>query len=323
MSHPPKTCPNPGIVVRAAALLLASLSLAASQAAEITAVYSEVSRDYVRGRAPDGSFRQEGYAFGNGGFTGGPAVDPSIDSMKFMDVLRTIAKPLASQNFVPSKVADKTGLLIMVYWGTTPGKDDLSSSDAFKSSLSGLATPPMTQLSTQTIAAEEATAMTPDSQMNVAVAVENEAIAHQKSDDIDAMLYGSHVENQQRDQADANNAMILGYYPEMVATAGLEHSALGAHRHDLVEDLEYDRYYVVLMAYDFQRILKQKQRKLLWVTRISIRARGNKFGTVLPEMSAYASRYFGQDSHGLLREVLPDGHVDVGPLKSLGVEAGK
>jgi hypothetical protein len=313
--------PNPRIVAGATALLLALATT--SRAAEITAVYSEVSRDYVRARAPDGSFRPEGYAFGNGGFAGGPAVDASIDGMKFLDVLRTVAKPLASQNFIPSKVAERTHLLIMVYWGTTPGKDDLSSSDAFKSSMAGLATPPMTQLSSQTIAKEEATAMTPDSQMNVAVAVDNEAIAHQKAEDLDGMLYGSHVENEQRDQADAKNAMILGYYPEMVATAGLEHSALGAHRHDLIEDLEYDRYYVVLMAYDFQGILKHKQRKLLWVTRISIRARGNKFGTVLPAMTDYASRYFGRDSHGLLREVLPDGHVNVGPLKSLGVEGGK
>jgi hypothetical protein len=35
-------------------------------------------------------------------------------------------------------------------------------------------------------------------------------------------------------------------------------------------------------------------------------------------MAQYASRYFGQDTHGLLRAQVLEGHVDVGEVKSLG-----
>jgi hypothetical protein len=38
----------------------------------------------------------------------------------------------------------------------------------------------------------------------------------------------------------------------------------------------------------------------------------------LPAMAEYASTFFGQDSHGLLRKGMPQGLVNIGPIKSLG-----
>ena len=40
-------------------------------------------------------------------------------------------------------------------------------------------------------------------------------------------------------------------------------------------------------------------------------------------MAQFASRYFGQDSHGLIHEAIPLGRVDVGDVKSLGEVPGK
>jgi hypothetical protein len=42
------------------------------------------------------------------------------------------------------------------------------------------------------------------------------------------------------------------------------------------------------------------------------------FGRDLPSMAQYASRYFGQDSHGLVHDTIPLGEVDIGEVKSLG-----
>jgi hypothetical protein len=93
---------------------------------------------------------------------------------------------------------------------------------------------------------------------------------------------------------------------------------LEVRRDDMVAEIEENRYFVVLMAYDFQILWKQKKHKLLWETRFSIRQRHHNFDKDLPSMAQYASQYFGQDSHGLVHKEIPQGHVDIGEVKSLG-----
>jgi hypothetical protein len=66
------------------------------------------------------------------------------------------------------------------------------------------------------------------------------------------------------------------------------------------------------MAYDFQKLWKQKQHKLVWETRFSVRQRDTDFAKVLPAMTRYASQYFGKDTFGLLRRPLPEGDVEIG-----------
>jgi hypothetical protein len=131
------------------------------------------------------------------------------------------------------------------------------------------------------------------------------------------------MEDKLRGQADAQNAQLMGYDSELAATQGLEGTALHYRRDELLSEIEDNRYFVVLMAYDFQLVWKEKKHKLLWVTRISIRQRGNDFGKTLPAMLRYASQYFGQDSHGLIRKPLPEGHVEVGEPRSIGIVPDK
>ncbi len=77
------------------------------------------------------------------------------------------------------------------------------------------------------------------------------------------------------------------------------------------------------MAYDFQLLAKEKKHKLLWETRFSIRQRGSNFDEQLEAMTKYASKYFGQDSHGLQRKSMPFGTVRLDELKILGDVPGK
>ncbi len=86
----------------------------------------------------------------------------------------------------------------------------------------------------------------------------------------------------------------------------------------MLNELEEDRYFVVLMAYDFQLLLKQKKHKLVWETRFSMREHVNAFDKQLPAMVLGASKYFGKDSNGLIHDTIPEGRVDVGDIKSLG-----
>jgi hypothetical protein len=115
------------------------------------------------------------------------------------------------------------------------------------------------------------------------------------------------------------NARMLGYNASgMIGTdygQWLAFTALHSRSQDLIDEIEDNRYFVVLMAYDFQVLLKEKKHKLLWETRYSIRQRGNAFDRQLAAMTEYASKYFGQDTHGLLRKPLPEGHVTLGKLE--------
>ena len=113
---------------------------------------------------------------------------------------------------------------------------------------------------------------------------------------------------------------MLGFDAELAPADQVRGTALDVRRQDLINELEEHRYFVVLMAYDFPELWKHKKHKLLWEVRFSIREKNNDISKVLPAMAASASRYFGENSGKLVRAELPDGHVEVGPLKTISMD---
>lgn len=283
---------------------------------EVVAVSSKVSTDYVRVKLPDGSFRVETYAFGEGGRWNGTQRDDTIDRLRFLDVARTIAGPLANRSYLPAKDPRQVQLLIMVYWGTTSGAGGASGSIAYQrlSSINrqmpSLNPPPPATRSGQVANSGSADRM-------------NSVLQKEADSAFDSALALALMENRQRDRVDRQNAAMLGFDDELAAADGRQFTALRWLRQDLVDDLEDDRYFVVLMAYDFQLLRNEKKHKLVWETRFSIRERRHDFGQELAAMAEYASRYFGEDTHGLLRQPIREGNVKIGELKNLGVVPGK
>jgi hypothetical protein len=282
----------------------------------VTAVDSRVSSDYVRAKMPDGSLQPESYSFGDGGNWGGEISDATIDKLHFMDVARVIAVPLAGRKYVPANDPGKTRLLIMLYWGTTsvPGPssgsmayDELS---AAQNNLAGV----ISSMAHQTSAKGDAAILSArlsaaDAQMSAALTM------------IDMF-------NKERDDLDFKNSLMLGYDSDgLIGTdygSHIKSGPLGMKTRDEIEEIEENRYFVVLMAYDFQLLWRQKKHKLLWVTRFSINERHNAFDKALPIMAKYAAKYFGQPTKGLLRTRVPEGRVDIGDMESLGeVDAPK
>ncbi len=294
----------------------------ADEDGEIVAVYSSISPAYTRSRLPDGSVKTETYAFGEGGNLGGAQKDFTIDKLTFLDIARLIAPSLASQNYLPSNRAEprKTELMIMVYWGTTMGTDGTSSSSQYQIAQSLI--PPPRAPTPPPPNGLGGTAMTSDptnsgraSELQAAAAVKAAADSA-----LDQSISLTEISNRQRDRQNAENATILGYLPELKRVTGYEMTAFRHRRSDVVAEVEESRYYVVLLAYDFQLLLQKKQRKLLWETRFSIPQRHNDFSKQLSAMALSASRYFGQESSGLVRKPMPTGHVELGETKSLGPE---
>ena len=298
-------------------MVAGSLALAASlygipsiADGELVAVASQVSEDYVRAKLPGGSFQPETYAFGKGGRWSGTARDPSIDDLPFVTIAHAIAGPLQEQSYLPTKDPNTTRLLLMVYWGTTHPPEHASDTLAFQR------TADASNAWQQAKAAGDAwkqakTAGDPGATIDADAA-------------FTAAFSMLAAENAQRDHANKQTASLLGYNSLWETTAGFEHTPLNTRRQDMIDELEGCRYFVILMAYDFQLMWKQKKVKLLWETRFSISEHHNEFDQQLAAMAQGAAKFFGRDSHGLVHRE-QSGHVDLGELKILGTvpEPGK
>jgi hypothetical protein len=295
----------------------------------VTVVSSKVAPGYVRSARPDGSFKPETFALGNGGRWTGTVVDGTIDKVVFMDVARAIAGPLAAKGYVSSSDPKATQQLIMVYWGrtSTPERFESTASSSLlqtataKAAAIHGANAQFTTFSGETVV--------PPSMSMTCGKFDPATTVDQVTGQIDAdnamtsAMSLVAAENHSRDLMDAKNASLLGYDSWWDATSDSRGTPLEHRRQDMIDELEHDRYFVIIMAYDFQKMWKQKQHNLLWETRFSVRQRGIDFEKALPLMAKNASKYFGRDSHGLLHEDLPDGHVEVGPLETLGTIAAK
>jgi hypothetical protein len=271
---------------------------------KLTAIYSRADADYVRSRNPDGTFRPETYVFKSGGNFGGPRYDETMDKLGFDDVSRVIAQSLASQNYVPSEEPAAAKLMIMVYWGTTIVPGDVDPKDTRESVYLG-------------DHESSASAMTAEAGPGGGPAVVASAGAAADFVHMQSVMQQGHafagMESIRDAQIDAKSANILGYTDEIFRTA--PRSPSDPKLSTLRYEIEHDRYYVVLLAYDYQLARHGMQHKLLWETRFSIPEPGNDFEKSLPTMASFAANYYGQESHGLIHHNLGEGHVNVGEPK--------
>jgi hypothetical protein len=303
-------CLATAVALLSAVLALAPRARGAEDAADIVAVYSSASPDYVRTPLPAGGFRPETFAFGEGGLMGGTMRDLSIDQLRLPGLARLIAPALAAQDYLPASDPKKTDLLIVVYWGLTPSsREEPGSPLSQGTGLAGIPPPhpPVPAGNHDPNGSGGDPSMTGQ---NLQAA---ESVSSHVANDaaLDAGLSQLDFANTQRDQQDQRTALLLGYLPALKDAAGPRGTALEQRRRDLVEELEDGRYFVVLMAYDFRLLAGQRKRKLLWETRFSIRERGHDFSKDVAAMAAHASRYFGRDSDGLRRDTY-DARVEIG-----------
>jgi hypothetical protein len=291
----------------------------------VTVVSSKVEGNYVRPKLPDGSFKPEYYAYAEGGRWTGSVRDLSIDSLPFMDVARTIAAPLQSQNYLPTRDPKATKLLIVLYWGRTRTPEHAGDTPVAQSLQSAAANVAAKKSQNQHQFYDDSTSLSSGAGMPC---MRYSATPAQDTAGADNALSGALASaaaaEHTRDQINAENASLLGYDSWWDATSGyMAGTPLEHRRQDMIDELEHDRYFVVLMAYDFQAMWKQKKHVVLWETRFSVRQRGVEFDQQLRAMAQNASPFFGQDSGGLIRKALPPGHVDIGAVKAIGVVAEK
>jgi hypothetical protein len=292
-------------------LLLSGVPVAASNDSLVTAVYSEVSNGYVRQKVPDGSFKREYYAIANGGYAPGEVRDHSIDDVKFPTIAGLVAQFLARRNYYFAADAKSADLLLIIRWGTTIP----FSAEPHRNAQTGILNA-MNAFNASNAAAASGKGMSIEGIQSSEATVRDAA-----RDTLEGQLYQMRMFDDMRRSADERNAQLLGYVREINGRidSPSRFAGAGSYYDDLISDIEGARYYVIVAAYDFRAATQKKERKLLWVTRVSIQAQGNKFNESLQEMLANASRCFGQDSGHLIRRY-QEGSVNIGEMKVLGVE---
>lgn len=275
----------------------------------VTAVFSRAFNNYVRPVQADGSPEIQTYVIAKGGYAPGTDKDPSIDDVKFAGIVRVLGKYLAQQGYYPAKDGRKADLMLLVHWGKTMPFNNgtqrnildmgLQHFARFQQLGGGIGRSPgfnsRGQGEPQGADAEEATEEMVEGMMLI------------------------QFEEGMRYAADQHNANLLGYTADMKSRNNPSlYAGAGTAYYDLLSDLEHERYYIVVTAYDFQDLLQQ-HKKGLWRTVASVDARDNRFDERLADMVDWASHYFGKDSGRLVQQFHYTPHVSFGDLKVLGV----
>lgn len=245
---------------------------------------------YVRPIEADGKPRPESYVFSEGKFIGSPTADAGQAQVKFADIIKMLAQDLAKQNYFPSTDVPSANILLKVYWGTTTTYVD-----------------PMRDINMErTNEALSDYSANADESGNADPGALNAAIADQRNAGSSAL------------GAIARNATLLGYQPTLAKEQSKIFSS--AEEQTMNEELNEERYFIVIIAYDFQAMQKEHKSRRLWTTRLSVRSPGNKFTEALPMLARAGSDVFGRQIDGLVRVKVParSGSVKLHELQILG-----
>ncbi|MEO6004926.1 MAG: hypothetical protein ABIS43_17360 [Opitutus sp.] len=269
-------------------LLLGVSPVCAAPLNERIAVSSTAAPDYKREIPGKPGVRPETYLFMQGQFFQSGTRDRGLESMTFEKLTQTLAKDLVKQEYYPTKDVNNADLIIMIYWGASliyedPQKDNMIDS-----------------LNT---AVTQVRAQVADGGIGDTGALNNVSESMASSQDTS-------------ERALQRNAALMGFTRTLAKTS--RSAFMTEEEKSLRTELSEERYFVVLMAYDFQTLKKQKIRHLRWVTRLSVRSPGNNFADAMPVLSQAGSHVFGHDLKGGLVHIkanLREARISLGDLK--------
>lgn len=301
-------------------ILLLALAVAAPLPAArddviTTAVFAKKAPDYRRQKDAPEFFRLV-----NGGRLRGTTRDESMGAVKFDQLAKAVVAHLAQQNYRPADDANPTQLLVFVHWGRTMPFSDTAYGTA-RDQL--MATIQQHRTMPGDVAIGAGQVINADGTVTTGSLLApdlKKAEEERLGDEVSAGLTTMQLFNQQREEANTWNARLLGYIDEINRQNGPNRWAGGGSSYDdLVADIEEPRYYVILTAYDVAQTNREGRPKLQWVTRISIRAQGNRFDDKVVAMLAAGSRYYGRDSGRLIRRFERTPRVEIGEATVVGI----
>lgn len=194
---------------------------------------------------------------------------------------------------------------------TNPMRDD---------SIDGISFEQLAQLLAPGLAGQNFVAATDPEQTDLLVMIYWGATASEDHPSVIAQEERDPLQHSFRDQLNRENAELLGF--ESVLSSD-DPGARSQSVRDSMERLEESRYWIALVAVDFQLLRREKKTKPLWSVRYNMASRGTSFTKALPQMTQVAAHFFGRDSHGLLERGTLDveGTIDFG--EAIVIEEGE
>lgn len=264
-------------------------------AANQVVVHSQVSEDHLTKRAYDEEKESYTYQFMKGRFHGGNRADSSMEETTFQEIILDMAFHLQKQNFYPIPEKGKSDLLIVVHYGVTTIQESIDDMLGYTS----LEDKTGTALGiAQNAGADGKVTSTEMNSISDVAFVANSDIAVSEANEMSARY----------------QAKLIGMekaFSELISPR---------EEYELKYLLKDERYFVVLMAYDFQKLQKGDP-ELLWSTRYSIRAKGQSFEDAIKDMNLVAADYFGKHLDDITKKRVTDKErVKLGELELIGRE---
>ena len=261
---------------------------------------SEASNTYNEVKENDGEAKYETYVFIKGNFYDSDFADKSLRTASFEEVATTLAENMKQRNYYPSSSPSEGDLLIVVHYGTTSVEPDLEelfmldSTDPYAQEETGLG-------GFYSEGSEEEPGF-------------SEVYSDDFVDLADLSDFGAN-NTAQYQQTMRNNR--LG-----ISKALNRKNITSTEEFDLRVEMQDERYFIILMAYDYEKLRSENERELLWTTRFSVPSIGTNFEDAYPALARAASAYYGTslEKYAKTSTHFGTGTVDIGTLETVGVE---
>ncbi|MDA0348377.1 MAG: hypothetical protein O3C43_15450 [Verrucomicrobia bacterium] len=257
-------------------LLISIFSICSLNAANRIVIKAVASAEYVKDRALDGEKKIQTYNFVEGRFYPGRTKNRGLKEFTFMDIVTDMAEHLKQQGYYNHPLVGEGDLLIVVHYGVTDYEESF----------------------------EEMMGYTSLEDMGYSEDMDAGALA-----DFQFMRSVAENMNQSNEQSTYKKAQLLDM------EEAYDRRTSSTEEHELKSMLQEERYFVVLMAYDFP-LIKKGETKLLWSTRYSIRAVGQSFSQAIRDMNLVAGDYYGKNIKGLNKNRATDkSRVEMGEIE--------
>jgi len=291
----PRGRPLPGVFLAA---LWCAASWQVASGASAVAVSASAIPAYVRATDAKGQPLPQTYVFTEGLELAGTTADGSTKKIHFDELTRTLAVSLAKQNYFPTRDVPAADIVIRVYWGTTVVYED-----------------PVKQLTVESL---NSAMQTYRNNYGAPMGAFGEPGTIADPGDINQNLQQLNTSQMSAAMAIDRNAALLGYQGALEQER--RKPVVTATETSLTGELTEERYFVVLIAYDYQHLREKKKATPLWITRLSIRAPGNNFAEAMPILALAGADAYGKQLDGLVRvrASTTEARVKLDELKFLG-----
>lgn len=284
------------------------------------AVSSSAFSDYSEAKYNGAAPKRETYVFMQGNYFSGVIVDGSLQQTPFRRVAEMLAPELAKRAFWPAADTKSADLVLVVHWGVTSPSEKLDK--LLAQDPPSLARIAGVDANTGVDYHAQITDATNPSRGEPLVSDQmvNDTFVGIASADIMSVGFQQAVERTDQLGADYNRAdamKLLGYRRHLQKMA--EHPFLTAEEATLRSDLESERYFVVIQAYDLRQVRGRKP-KLVWTLHLNMRSAGNNFQEAVAMMGDVAVNYFGRnvDQVDTALPKVRQGQVTIGEITIVG-----